>query len=93
MVEEVRNHLKEMLESGTIRTSQSAWCNAVIFVWKKDGGLCFCINFCCLKHPHKKGFLPSPWDTRGAGEPGGCWLLFLPGSQIRILADKDGRDI
>ena len=28
MVEEVRNHLKEMLESGAIRPSQSAWCNA-----------------------------------------------------------------
>ena len=48
LVEEVRNHLKEMLESGTIRPSQSAWCNAMVLVWKKDGGLCFCIDFCCL---------------------------------------------
>ena len=45
MVEEVRNHLKEMLESDAIRPSQSAWCNAVVLVRKKDGGLCFCINF------------------------------------------------
>ena len=45
MVEEVRNHLREMLESGAIRPSQSAWCNAVMLVRKKDGGLCFCINF------------------------------------------------
>ena len=44
MVEEVRNHLKEMLESGTIRPSQSAWCNTVVLVWKKDGSLHFCIN-------------------------------------------------
>ena len=36
MVEEVRNHLKEMLESGAIRPSQSAWCNAVVLVRKKD---------------------------------------------------------
>ena len=35
MVEEVRNHLKEMLESGAIRPSQSAWCNAVVIVRKK----------------------------------------------------------
>ena len=34
MVEEVRNHLREMLESGAIRPSQSAWCNAVILVRK-----------------------------------------------------------
>ena len=45
MVEEVRDHLREMLESSTIRPSQSAWCNAVILVRKKDGGLHFCINF------------------------------------------------
>ena len=45
MVEEVMNHLKEMLESGAIRPSQSAWCNAVMLVRKKDGGLHFCINF------------------------------------------------
>ena len=44
MVEEVRNHLREMLESGAIRPSQSSWCNAVILVRKKDSGLCFCID-------------------------------------------------
>ena len=92
MVEEVRNHLKEMLESGTIRPSQSAWCNAVVLVWKKDGGLCFCVDFCCL-NTHKKGFLPPPKDTRGARKPGWCRPLFLSRSQIEILADKDGRDI
>ena len=39
MVEEVRNHLREMLESSAIRPSQSAWCNAVVLVRKKDSGL------------------------------------------------------
>ena len=45
MVEEVRDYLREMLESGTIRPSQSAWCNTVMLVRKKDGSLHFCINF------------------------------------------------
>ena len=45
MIEEVRNHLREMLGSGAIRPSQSTWCNAMVLVRKKDGGLCFCINF------------------------------------------------
>ena len=40
------DHLKEMLESGAIRPSQSTWCNAMVLVRKKDGGLHFCIDFC-----------------------------------------------
>ena len=60
MVEEVRNHLKEMLESGTIRPSQSAWCNAMVLVWKKDGRLHFYINFCHLNTHTKKDSYPLP---------------------------------
>ena len=60
MVEEVRNHLREMLESGTIRPSQSAWCNAMVLVRKKDGSLCFCIDFCCLNTHTKKDSYPLP---------------------------------
>ena len=60
MVEEVRNHLKEMLESGAIRPSQSTWCNAVVLVRKNDGGLCFCINFCHLNVCMKKDSYPLP---------------------------------
>ena len=44
LVEEVQNHLQEMLESGAIWS----WCNAVVLVRKKDGGLWFCIDFCHL---------------------------------------------
>ena len=43
MVEEVRAHVKEMLEVGAIHPSQSPLCNTVMLVWKKDGGLQFCI--------------------------------------------------
>ena len=60
LVEEVRNHLKEMLEPGAIRPSQSAWCNTMVLVQKKDGGLHFCINFCCLNAPTKKDSYPLP---------------------------------
>ena len=45
LVEEVCKHLQEMLDSGTIHPSQSTWCNAVVLVQKKDGGLHFCIDF------------------------------------------------
>ena len=60
MVEEVRNHLREMLESGAIRPSQSAWCNAVVLVRKKDGSLCFCIYFHHLNAHTKKDSYSLP---------------------------------
>ena len=31
-VEEVRQHIQEMLDGGAIQPSQSAWCNAVVLV-------------------------------------------------------------
>ena len=49
-----------MLESGTIRPSQSAWCNAMVLVQKKDGVLCFCIDFCCQNACMKKDSYPLP---------------------------------
>ena len=54
------NHLQEMLESGTIWPSQSAWCNTVVLVRKKDGGLQFCIDFHCLNACMKKDSYPLP---------------------------------
>ena len=49
-----------MLESAVIWPSQSAWCNAVLLVRKKDGGLQFCIDFCCLNIHTKKDSYPLP---------------------------------
>ena len=49
-----------MLESGTIWPSQSAWCNAVVLVRKKDGGLQFRIEFRCLNTHMKKDSYPLP---------------------------------
>ena len=49
-----------MLESGAIRPSQSAWCNAVVLVQKKDGSLWFCINFHHLNARMKKDSYPLP---------------------------------
>ena len=60
LVEVVQYHLQEMLESGAIQPSQSAWCNAVVLVRKKDGGLQFCINFCRLNAHMRKDSYPPP---------------------------------
>ena len=42
--EEVRKHLKEMLDVGAIRRSNSQWASPVVLVRKKDGSLRFCID-------------------------------------------------
>ena len=60
LVEEVRQHIQEMLDGGAIRPSQSPWCNAVVLVRKKDGSLCFCIDFQCLNAKTKKDSYPLP---------------------------------
>ena len=44
-LDEVREHLKLMLDAGVVRPSNSLWCNAVVLVRKKDGSLWFCIDF------------------------------------------------
>ena len=42
--DEAKKCLKEMLEIGAIRKSQSPWASAVVLVRKKDGALHFCTN-------------------------------------------------
>ena len=36
------------------------WCYAVVLVRKKEGGFCFCIDFCHLNACTKKDFYPLP---------------------------------
>ena len=45
LLDEVKEHLDHVLDVGAIKLSQLAWCNTVVLVWKKDGGLRFCIDF------------------------------------------------
>ena len=41
---EVKTHLKEMIQVGSTRCSNSLWASAVVLVRKKDGSLHFCID-------------------------------------------------
>ena len=60
LLEEVRASLRDMLEAGAIHLSQSPWYNVVVLVWKKDGTLCFCMDFRCLNACMKKNSYPLP---------------------------------
>ena len=44
LFDEVKNHLKEMIDVGAICKSNSPWASAVVLVRKKDGSLRFCID-------------------------------------------------
>ena len=59
-LDEVREHLKLMLDAGVIRPSNSQWCNAVVLVRKKDGLLRFCIDFRKLNSLTVKDSHPLP---------------------------------
>ena len=60
LLEEVHASLCNMLDVGVIHPSQSPWCNMVVLIHKKDGSLCFCIDFCCLNVWTKKDSYPLP---------------------------------
>ena len=85
LVEEVRQHIQEMLDRGAIHPSQSPWCNAVVLVRKKDGSLRFCINFQRLNAKTKK-------DARNHGEHGRRLVLLLHGPEEWFLAGEDVRE-
>ena len=59
-LDEVREHLKLMLDAGVIWPSNSPWCNAVVLVRKKDGSPLFCIDFRKLNSLTVKDSHPLP---------------------------------
>ena len=60
LLDKVWEHLQKMLDGGAIQPSQSPWCNAVVLVQKKDGGLWFCISFWRLNTRTRKDSYPLP---------------------------------
>ena len=68
--DEVKKHLKEMLEIGAIRKSNSPWASAVVLVRKKDGSLRFCIdlhklNSCIIKDAYSLPRIDKTLDCLG----------------------------
>ena len=90
MMEEVRVHMKEMLEAGTIDPSQSPWRNAVMLVRKKDGGLHFCIDFHKLNARTKKDSYPLSHMQEALESLVGAGVFLLSGPESRFLADHHG---
>ena len=45
MYDEVRDHLKQLVDCGVIRESSSPWSSAVVLVRKRNGALRFCVDY------------------------------------------------
>ena len=65
LVQEVREHLKEMLEMDAIRRSNRPFSSNVVIVHKKDGTIRFCIDYRKLdQHTRKDAYdIPCIDDT------------------------------
>ena len=52
--------VQQMLSSNVIRPSNSPWASPVVMLWKKDGSLCFCVDFRQLNAATVKDAHPLP---------------------------------
>ena len=65
MFEEVRQHIKEMLDAGVIRESESLYSSNIVLIRKPNGALRFCVNWRKLNNRTRKDayMLPRFDDT------------------------------
>ena len=64
--EEITRQLNQMQLQGVI----SPWASSIILVHKKDGSLCFCIDFRNLNAVTIPDVFPLPWIDDLLGEQG-----------------------
>jgi len=93
MVEEVRSHIREMLDLGVIRRSESPYASGVVLVRKKNGELRFCVDLRKLNTKTVKDAyaLPRIEETLDTLK-GACWfsVLDLKSSYWQVeIAEED----
>ena len=89
LVDEVHQHIQEMLDGGAIEPSQLPWCNAVVLVRKKVASVLY--RLLSLERPDQKGCLSPASHEGNHGKHGGHPTLLLHGSEEWVLASADGR--
>src|SRR5260370_23052223 len=66
----LREFLEENVRNGFIRPSKSPWGSLVLFVKKKDGSLCLCVDFRALNRVTEKDRYPLPLIPDLLNSPG-----------------------
>ena len=93
-LDEVREHLKLMLDAGVVRPSNNPWCNAVVLVRKKDGSLHFCIDFRRLNALTVKDSHPLPHiceTLESLAEAAHCSTFDLNSGFWQVPMDKESK--
>ena len=96
MYDEVRAHFQEMLDIGAIHKSHSLWASAVVLVWKKDGGLRFCIDLRKLLEQTVKDAYSLPWiDETLDNLQGSQWFssLDLKSGYWQVEMDEESKPL
>ena len=60
LLSSLKAEVEEMLSLGVIERSSTEWSNPVVLVSKKDGTMCFCIDFCLVDAQSHFDAYPMP---------------------------------
>src|SRR5258707_2066555 len=66
----LREFLEENVQNGFIHPSKSLWGSPVLFIKKKDGSLCLCVDFHVLNRVTEKDHYPLPLIPDLLNSPG-----------------------
>ena len=72
--EALKKFIEENLNIGFIRPTSSPYGTPVLFVKKKDGSLCLCVDFCGLNHISKKNHYLLPLISDLLDSPHKAWV-------------------
>ena len=96
MYDDVRAHILEILDIGAIHQSHSQWASTVVLVWKKDGGLSFCIDLRKLNNQTVKDAYSLPWiDETLDSLQGSQWFssLDLKSGYWQVKMDEESKPL
>jgi len=72
--EALKEFIEKNLNMGFIQPTSSLHSALVLFVKKKDGSLCLCVDFCSLNHISKKDCYPLPLISDLLDSPRKAWV-------------------